>query len=142
MRIQLALNVRDIDEAVDYYSRLFGADPHKRRPGYANFAIDEPPLKLVLFENPAAAERLNHLGIEVSKAAELEQASARLHRAGIVDSVQAETTCCHATQDKVWSEEPQGLRWEWYRITDDQPSAERLASDPAVRRTGGCCAAQ
>lgn len=140
MRIQLALNVRDLDEAVDFYSRLFGAKPHKRRPGYANFAIDAPPLKLVLFENRDATERLNHLGVEVSKAAELAEASARLEHAGVVDHVETDTTCCHATQDKVWSQEPQGLRWEWYRITDDEPDAERLAEDPAVRRRSGCCA--
>ena len=74
MRLQLALNVRNIDEAVDYYSKLFGATPHKRRPGYANFALDAPPLKLVLFENPEAAERLNHLGVEVFEQGQIDEA--------------------------------------------------------------------
>ena len=122
MRLQLALNVRDIDEAVAYYAKLFGVSPHKRRPGYANFAIDEPPLKLVLFENPEADERLNHLGVEVLDAGRLPVEIARLQQEGVVDEVQMDETCCHATQDKIWSHEPQGLRWEWYRITDDQPS--------------------
>ena len=143
MRLQLALNVRDLDEAVAYYSKLFAAEPHKRRPGYANFALDTPPLKLVLFENPDAAERINHLGVEVSTPGELESAERRLAEAGIVDSVEKERTCCHATQDKLWSLEPQGLKWEWYRITDDAPeSRERTGAGPATAndaRTKACC---
>ena len=121
MRIQLALNVRDIDEAVDYYGKLFGARPHKRRPGYANFALDEPPLKLVLFENPDATERINHLGVEVFDAAHVREAGARLAAANILTESEEQVVCCHAEQTKVWSDEPQGLRWEWYVITDDAP---------------------
>ncbi len=133
MRLQLALNVRDIDEAVAYYGKLFGAKPHKRRPGYANFAIQEPPLKLVLFENPEAEQRLNHLGVEVLADEGLAEAQQRLASRGILEEVELETTCCHATQDKVWSREPQGLRWEWYRITDDDPAEQ------ARNRETGCC---
>ena len=125
MRLQLALNVRDIDEAVAYYGKLFGVKPHKRRPGYANFAIAMPPLKLVLFENPEAAERLHHLGVEVLAPGALTETHSRLEAGGILDEVQMEETCCHATQDKLWSQEPQGLRWEWYRITDDAPEKKR-----------------
>ena len=125
MRLQLALNVADIEEAVGFYSKLFGTEPHKRRKGYANFAINEPPLKLVLFENPKAAERLNHLGVEVFDADDVSEAARRFEEAGIMDRVQVNETCCHATQDKVWSKEPQGLSWEWYRITDDAPDAKR-----------------
>ena len=133
MRLQLALNVRDIDEAVAYYGKLFGAKPHKRRPGYANFAIQEPPLKLVLFENPEAEQRLNHLGVEVLADEGLAEAQQRLASRGILEEVELETTCCHATQDKVWSREPQGLRWEWYRITDDDPAEQ------ARNRETRCC---
>ena len=133
MRLQLALNVRDIAEAVAYYAALFDAEPHKRRPGYANFAIDTPPLKLVLFENPDAAERLNHLGVEVFAPDGITAALQRLEDAGLVDEVEYNETCCHATQDKVWSREPQGLRWEWYRITDDAPAGGRHT------RTATCC---
>ena len=125
MRLQLALNVRNIDEAVAYYSKLFGTEPHKRRDGYANFAIDQPPLKLVLFENAAAKERLNHLGVEVFGHDVVESTLQRLSQEGIVDDVQHETTCCHATQEKIWSREPDGLRWEWYRIIDDEPEANK-----------------
>ncbi len=121
MRLQLALNVRDIDEAVTYYSKLFDVEPHKRRDGYANFAIESPPLKLVLFENPKASERLNHLGVEVFTTDDVDHAQARLQRVGILDEVQRGEVCCHATQDKVWSSPLDGLRWEWYRITDDDP---------------------
>ena len=135
MRLQLALNVRDIDEAVAYYAKLFDAEPHKRRPGYANFALDKPPLKLVLFENPEAPERLNHLGVEVFEPEDVTRAARRLEDAGLLNEIQQDETCCHATQDKVWSHEPQGLRWEWYRITDDRPGA---ALEPAERR---CCSA-
>ncbi len=125
MRLQLALNVRDIDEAISFYAKMFGVEPHKRRDGYANFAIDAPPLKLVLFETADAPERLNHLGVEVFGAEEVENALQRLSDAGIVDEVQRDETCCHATQDKVWTREPDGLRWEWYRITDDDPAPQR-----------------
>jgi catechol 2,3-dioxygenase-like lactoylglutathione lyase family enzyme len=121
MRLQLALNVRDLKEAVEYYSKLFDTKPHKLRDGYANFAIDRPPLKLVLFENPNATERLNHLGVETFDEAEVAAVAARLDAAGIAAEVQRHKTCCHATQNKVWSSEPQGLRWEWYQITDENP---------------------
>jgi catechol 2,3-dioxygenase-like lactoylglutathione lyase family enzyme len=134
MRLQLALNVRNIAEAVAYYTKLFGVQPHKERPGYANFAIEQPPLKLVLFENPEAAERINHLGVEVFAPAEVGAAFERLEPLGLVEEVQQGTTCCHATQDKVWSREPQGLRWEWYRITDDAPAEALLAAGTT------CCA--
>lgn len=133
MRLQLALNVRDLDEAVDYYSKLFGAEPHKRRPGYANFAIDAPPLKLVLFENPNASERLNHLGVEVFDNAAVSDAAERFENAGLLEEVQMEETCCHATQNKAWSIEPQGLRWEWYKITDDNPD------QVAIEEPTACC---
>ncbi len=144
MRIQLALNVRDIDEAVDYYGRLFGVQPHKRRPGYANFALDEPPLKLVLFENPGAPERINHLGVEVFDAAQVREAGARLEAADILTESEEQVVCCHAEQTKVWSDEPQGLRWEWYTITDDAPAGvaatvgcDGRVAEAAVPEVGG-----
>ena len=139
MRLQLALNVSDLDEAVAYYGGLFNAKPHKRHPGYANFAIDQPPLKLVLFENPEAAERLNHLGVEAFAEAEVSDAEQRLRNAGILTEVQRNETCCHATQNKVWSSDPQGLRWEWYRIIDDKP-AERACSPRDSGEEDSCCA--
>ena len=123
MRIQLALNVSDLEKAVAYYSKLFGVAPHKRKPGYANFAIDQPPLKLVLFENPAADERLNHLGVEALEEAEVEEATGRLQREGIAAAVERDTTCCFATQNKVWSTDPDGMRWEWYRVLADSDAA-------------------
>ena len=122
MRLQLALNVKNIDEAVDFYSRLFGVRPHKRRPGYANFAIDDPALKLVLFENPTASERINHLGVEVETPEELDAAIERLSVEGLAERLENDTECCHSRQDKIWSSEPDGLAWEWYRITNDAPA--------------------
>ena len=119
MRLQLALNVKDIDQAVEFYSKMFGVAPNKRKPGYANFAIDEPPLKLVLFENPDADERLNHLGVEVFEDADVHAATERLKAAGMADRVEDEQTCCYATQNKVWTSDPQGMRWEWYRVIED-----------------------
>lgn len=127
MRLQLALNVKDLDRAVDYYSRLFGVSPHKRRPGYANFAIDDPALKLVLFENQSSSDRINHLGVEAETQEELDGAIDRLSAEGIAASFERNTTCCHATQNKVWSLEPDGIKWEWYRITDDSPPAIETA---------------
>ncbi|MGI9232175.1 MAG: ArsI/CadI family heavy metal resistance metalloenzyme [Woeseiaceae bacterium] len=123
MRLQLALNVKDLDRAVNYYSRLFGTSPHKRRTGYANFAIDDPALKLVLFENESASERINHLGVEAETQEELNAAIDRLSDEGIAERFEEGETCCHATQNKVWSSEPDGLNWEWYRIVDDAPAA-------------------
>ncbi len=133
MRIQLALNVRDLDQAVEFYSTLFGTPPAKRRPGYANFAIEDPALKLVLFESSDATERLNHLGVEVFEAEEVTSATERLKASGLAALVEDETTCCYAKQDKVWAVEPEGLRWEWYRVLEDSQTfgadeSERLAS--------------
>ncbi len=133
MRIQLALNVRNLDQAVAYYSKLFGVEVNKRQPGYANLAVENPPLKLVLLENPAATERLNHLGVETFEQEDVDKAIERLDAAGIADTVEEGTTCCYAKQNKVWSHDPQGLRWEWYRILED---SETFAEAPAATARG------
>ena len=119
MRIQLALNVRDLEAAIDFYSKMFDVPVHKRRPGYANFVVDQPPLKLVLFQLPDAPERLNHLGVEVFDDEDVTVATERLKSAGLEHLVEDETTCCYAKQNKVWASEPDGMRWEWYRIIED-----------------------
>lgn len=122
-RIQLALNVDDIDAAVTFYSALFRTEPAKRRPGYANFAVAEPPLKLVLLENPGAAERLNHLGIEVASTTVVDAEQSRLSEAGLVSVDERGTTCCYAAQDKFWVEgAPDGERWEVYTVLADSPT--------------------
>jgi catechol 2,3-dioxygenase-like lactoylglutathione lyase family enzyme len=119
-RVQLALNVNDIDEAVSFYARLFGTEPAKRRPGYANFAIDQPPLKLVLLENPGQGGTLNHLGVEVEDTAAVEAAQARLAEAGLAAVDERDTTCCYARQDKFWvTGTPGGERWEIYTVLAD-----------------------
>ena len=128
-RLQLALNVSDIDEGVDFYSRLFGVTPHKRRPGYANFEVADPPLKLVLFESEDGSERLNHLGVEVPSADEVSRTATRLRNKGLDPDVQDATTCCFATQDKAWVSDPDGGRWEVYAITDDDPDGLGLRSE-------------
>ncbi|MEP6661643.1 MAG: ArsI/CadI family heavy metal resistance metalloenzyme [Acidimicrobiales bacterium] len=116
-RVQLALNVPDIDSAVDFYSKLFATEPNKRKPGYANFAIVDPPLKLVLFEKAGADTRLNHLGVEVFSTDEVVAHQARLIREGI-DAVEENGTCCFAKQDKVWVDGPDGS-WEVYTVLED-----------------------
>lgn len=118
-RVQLALNVSDVDEAVAFYSKLFGAEPAKRRPGYANFAIAEPPLKLVLIENPAAAGALNHLGVEVESTDEVGAAQARLADEGLITATEDNVTCCYAVQDKVWVDGPDQTPWEIYTVLAD-----------------------
>jgi catechol 2,3-dioxygenase-like lactoylglutathione lyase family enzyme len=138
MRVQLALNVKDLDEAVDFYSKLFDVEVNKRKPGYANFAIEQPPLKLVLFENPDADERLNHLGVEVFDDADVRAATDRLKAADLVDSVEDEQTCCYATQNKVWALDPQGTRWEYYRIIEDSQSFGSGGEFEPAAGTG-CC---
>ena len=139
MRVQLALNVENLDAAIDYYSKLFGAKVNKRKPGYANFAIDEPPLKLVLLEVPGAAERLNHLGVEVFEQGDVDAAIARLSAAGIAGKIEVDSTCCHAVQNKVWSSDPQGARWEFYRVlTDSEDFGEAPAVPVAAPSACGC----
>ncbi len=123
-RVQLALNVADLDAAVDFYGKLFKAEPAKRRPGYANFAITEPSLKLVLIENPAGrghgpAGALNHLGVEVETPEEVQAATARLVVEGLDPEVQESTTCCYAVQDKAWVDDPDGAPWEVYTVLAD-----------------------
>ena len=132
-RLQLALNVSDLDEAVDFYAKLFDTQPHKRRPGYANFAIAQPPLKLVLFEAAGAPGTINHLGVEVESADEVTAATRRLAAEGMDTDARSEEVCCYAQQDKVWVDGPDRTRWEVYAITDDAPAAaDELAQV-------GCC---
>ena len=139
-RIQLALNVTDIDKAVDFYTRLFATEPAKRKPGYANFAIADPPLKLVLFEGPEGAT-LNHLGVETETAAEVTAAEARLAGTGLETTGVDDTTCCYATKVETWVTDPDGARWEWYVKTGD---ADQLAPGVLEDLTDGdggvCCA--
>jgi catechol 2,3-dioxygenase-like lactoylglutathione lyase family enzyme len=137
-RVQLALNVSDIDEAVEFYSKLFGAEPAKRQPGYANFAIANPPLKLILMEDPGArgsgvAGALNHLGVEVETPDEVAAATGRLSDTGLETKVEEQTTCCFAVQDKVWVSDPDGAPWEVYTVLADAPAETGIAGD------GSCC---
>jgi len=137
-RVQLALNVSDLDEAIAFYTKLFKTEPAKRRPGYANFAVADPPLKLVLIEDPLArgdgvAHALNHLGVEVEDSHGVTQAIARLSDEGMETSVQDQTICCFAVQDKVWVNDPDGAPWEIYTVLADAPVELGIAGD------GQCC---
>lgn len=137
-RVQLALNVSDIDEAVAFYAKLFATQPRKRRPGYANFAVADPPLKLVLFEaaDPALAGSINHLGVETDSAAEVEAAEARLAGDGLETTGVDDTTCCYATKVETWVTDPDGARWEWYVKTGD---AEQLTNEVVTSGGTACC---
>jgi catechol 2,3-dioxygenase-like lactoylglutathione lyase family enzyme len=122
-RIQLALNVDDLEQSIAFYSRLFGAEPAKVRPGYANFAIAEPPLKLVLLENPGQGGSLNHLGVEVADTDTVDTEQTRLAAAGLASVDERDTTCCYARQDKFWVQgAPNGERWEIYTVKEDSPT--------------------
>ena len=119
-RLQLALNVDDVDASVAFYSKLFGVEPAKRRPGYANFAVTEPPLKLVLIENPGHGGSLNHLGVEVADTDTVDAEQTRLAEAGLASVDERDTTCCYAKQDKFWvSGTPNGESWEIYAVLAD-----------------------
>jgi catechol 2,3-dioxygenase-like lactoylglutathione lyase family enzyme len=123
-RVQLALNVADLDGAIEFYSKLFATPPAKVRPGYANFAIHEPPLKLVLIEHPSGrgqgiAGALNHLGVEVETPEEVQSTTARLTGEGLDPKVQESTVCCYAVQDKAWVDDPDGTPWEVYTVLAD-----------------------
>ena len=122
-RIQLALNVDDVEGATAFYSKLFGTEPAKTRPGYANFAISDPPLKLVLLENPGSGGTLNHLGVERASVEEVDAEQTRLAGLGLASVDERGTTCCYATQDKFWVEgTPGGERWEVYTVLADSPT--------------------
>jgi catechol 2,3-dioxygenase-like lactoylglutathione lyase family enzyme len=137
-RLQLALNVDDIDAAVDFYTTLFDTGPAKRRPGYANFAVANPPLKLVLFENPAQTGTLNHLGVERESMAEVEAEADRLEAAGLALDVEGDVVCCYARQDKHWVTGPDQQRWENYVVLADAHAEleGKTAADLALVESG------
>ena len=135
-RVQLALNVAELDSAIDFYSQLFKTEPHKVRPGYANFEVADPPLKLVLIEHPDAGGPLNHLGVEVETTAEVVAETQRLGELGHPIEVEDAIVCCHAEQDKVWTSDPTGTRWEVYTITDDTPTADSAVLVPLIETNG------
>ena len=137
-RIQLALNVDDLDASIDFYSKLFGAEPAKVKPGYANFAVTEPPLKLVLIESRGHGGSINHLGVEVADIDTVDSELARLSESGFASTVERDTTCCYAKQDKFWVENtPNGERWEIYTVLED---AETFAGDTQLTNCcGGSC---
>lgn len=135
-RVQLALNVSDLSESVAFYSKLFGVEPAKLRPGYANFAISEPPLKLVLIENPGHGGTLNHLGVEVPDTDSVSVEQDRLAAAGLAAAEERDTTCCYARQDKFWVQgTPDGEQWEIYTVLSDNPTF--YGQDDAQQCCGG-----
>jgi catechol 2,3-dioxygenase-like lactoylglutathione lyase family enzyme len=153
-RVQLALNVDDVDAAVTFYSRLFATEPAKRRPGYANFTIAEPPLKLVLIENRGHGGSLNHLGVEVESTDEVDAEQARLTEAGLGSVDKRDSTCCYAVQDKFWvNGAPDGEQWEVYTVladsqtfgVDDSPtccvesSADTVPPEDTAPAPAACC---
>ncbi|MFF4038834.1 ArsI/CadI family heavy metal resistance metalloenzyme [Streptomyces sp. NPDC001816] len=150
-RVQLAVRVPDLDASIAFYTKLFGTEPAKLRDGYANFAIAEPPLKLVLIEGtPDEPTRMDHLGVEVETTEAVHAATTRLGEAGLATDVENDTTCCYALQDKVWVHGPGQEPWEVYVVKGDADSlakeqgstcctgpAEADPKEPAV--AGGCC---
>jgi catechol 2,3-dioxygenase-like lactoylglutathione lyase family enzyme len=138
-RVQLALNVTDLDQAIDFYSKLFDTAPAKVRPGYANFAVAEPPLKLILVAGHGAPGSLNHLGVEVESTDDVAATQQRLAGEGLATAAEDEVSCCYAVQDKVWVDAPDGEPWEIYTVLADveMPAGELRADEPA----GGamCC---
>jgi catechol 2,3-dioxygenase-like lactoylglutathione lyase family enzyme len=152
-RLQLALNVNDIDTAVEFYSTLFNTAPVKLRPGYANFAVDNPALKLVLFENADQTGTLNHLGVERDSMEEVEAEANRLEAAGLTLDVEGDVVCCYARQDKHWVTGPDGQKWENYVVLADAgvdlegktfADIEGIQRNPdsadfGIVANGGCC---
>ena len=139
-RIQLAINVDDLAESIAFYSKLFGAEPAKVRPGYANFAIADPPLKLVLMENRGQGGSLNHLGVEVADTGAVDAEQQRLAEAGLASIDERDTTCCYARQNKFWVEgTPNGERWEIYAVLEDSPTFWGQNGGQSAS-AGTCCA--
>ena len=140
-RVQLALNVDDVRAATAFYSALFGVEPAKTRPGYANFSIANPPLKLVLLENKGQGGTLNHLGVEMASVDGVDAEQTRLAESGLASVDERGTTCCYAKQDKFWVEgSPDGERWEVYTVLADSPTF--FAEDVAGSAEAGCCVAE
>ena len=139
-RVQLAINVSNIDEAIDFYTKLFGVGPAKVRDGYANFAVSEPPLKLVLIEGEGMPGSLNHLGVEVESTDQVGQAVTRLSSEGLATEVEDQTTCCYSVQDKVWVTGPNGERWEVYtKLADSETFFNGEHEVTGAEPAGGCC---
>lgn len=134
-RIQLALNVRDLESAKRFYANMFGVEPHKERPGYVNFAIADPPLKLVLFENPDAGSALNHLGVELASADDVVATTSRFNELGLQTRTSEQEMCCNAVQDAVYVTAPDVPleQWEFYTVLDDDPD-DSIADDSET-----CC---
>ncbi len=140
-RVQLALNVESLDDAVDFYRKLFATEPAKRRPGYANFVIADPPLKLVLIEDSAQAPgALNHLGVEFESSEAVAEAQARLAGQGLITAVEDDVTCCFAIQDKVWVSSPEGVPWEFYTVLADADSMRGDDPTDSGPDVSACCA--
>ena len=147
MRLQLALNVSDLDSAVEFYTKMFATEPAKRKPGYANFAIAEPPLKLVLFEGATAPSgSINHLGVEVETTDQVIAAESRLTDSGLTTTGVDDTVCCFAEKTETWLEAPDGNRWEWYVKKADTDQLENTIVESVVAGAGagpcdetGCC---
>jgi hypothetical protein len=142
-RAQLALNVDSLDEAIAFYAKLFNTSPAKVKPGYASFAVAQPPLKLVLIENPGQGGTLNHLGVEVESSDAVHAEIARLNAEGMFTEQEIGTTCCFATQDKVWVSGPAGEKWEVYTVLADSDTfgtnSEVLAAEPPSRCACDSC---
>jgi catechol 2,3-dioxygenase-like lactoylglutathione lyase family enzyme len=145
MRVQLALNVADLDEAIDFYTRMFDTPPYKVKPGYANWEIADPPLKLVLFEQPDAAPgSINHLGVETESAAEVVAAEARIAATGLATTGIDDTICCFAEKVETWVDGPTGHRWEWYvKQADHETQLENVVVSHTAGaggdQAGTCC---
>jgi lactoylglutathione lyase len=145
-RVQLALNVDDLDAAITFYRKLFNTDPAKVKPGYANFAVADPPLKLVLLENPGNGGTINHLGVEVASSETVHAEIARLTDEGLFTDEEIGTTCCFATQDKVWVTGPAGEKWEVYTVLADSQtfgtSPQHLDDGTDAAAADVCCGSQ
>src|SRR4051812_41932836 len=143
-RLQLALNVDDLERSITFYSRLFGTPPAKLRPGYATFAVAEPPLKLVLIENAGHGGSVTHLGVEVEDTAAVDAVQRRLTADGLTSTDERDTVCCYATQDKFWVDHtPDGEQWEIYTVLDENPASvapSGCCGDHASDEAEACCA--
>ena len=137
MRLQLALNVADLDESITFYEKMFDTPVNKRRPGYANFAIENPPLKLVLFEGDGPSGSLNHLGVEVEQPSQVSDAEQRISATGIETTGIDDTVCCYAEKTETWVHGPDGTRWEWYVKTGDSDVLENTIVTDSNGST--CC---
>ena len=146
LKVHVSLNVRNVQNSIDFYRRMLGIEPSKVRTGYAKFDVANPPVNLALNEVPnlTGPGALSHLGIQLRSTEDVLAMREQWAEAGLVTRDEMQTDCCYATQDKTWVHDPDGNEWEAFVVLEDNlPETKSAASaccTSSVATGGGACA--